>query len=81
MLLFANSLKHGIYKPLSRDMFFSLVFEEMYKLLALILITASSTQAGEWVTVFEDNFDGTSLNANNWQYETGNGFQGMNRNY
>ena len=42
----------------------------MYKLLSIILLSVSSTQGG-FVTVWEDNFDGDSLNPNNWYHETG----------
>ena len=42
----------------------------MYKLLAIILFTVSSTQGG-FVTVWEDNFDGDSLNYDNWYPDIG----------
>ena len=47
----------------------------MSVLLILVLIGVSTTQA-DWVTVFEDNFDGPALDTNNWKYEIGNGEQG-----
>ncbi|PXW90955.1 carbohydrate binding protein [Streptohalobacillus salinus] len=36
--------------------------------------TEQTEAAGEWQLTFEDNFDGTTLDTNKWNYDTGNGF-------
>ncbi len=41
-----------------------------------VTITVSlPDQSGAWTLVFEDNFDGDTLNADNWNIETGDGSQ------
>ena len=48
----------------------------MFSLLNLIcplilLFCHNSVTSAEWVKVWEDNFDGNSLNENNWNYVEG----------